>query len=365
MAYNYKRTLTVDHTKVMASLTDLPVLVSISDASFKHTSAGGRITSTSGYDIIFTSDANGTTKIAWEIDSYNSSTGVLQAWVKLTVSNTVDTVFYMWFGDASVTTPQNTGTSAPGQVWSSYYAVYHLGDGTTLSTLESVRQVLATNNGLTAAAGQIGGGVSSIHTYNTNIQHTGIGTGWTSFQFSAWCKIADNTNEKPLFDSACSGGGSWGISIGGAGPWLVFINKGGVGFSTAMGLTVGKLYYLTMSCATNGGNLIGHLYCPADGTHVTESVANTGWWYSAGNFWIGQLSFSGTFRNYAGVIDEVRVSMNVHSDNWIQTEYNNQSAPGNIGSNGFIMFGAEMPNGVAYSPVWNHSNDILGENQCF
>lgn len=44
---------------------------------------------------------------------------------------------------------------------------------------------------------------------------------------------------------------------------------------------------------------------------------------------------------FSGTIDELRVSSTARSANWILTEYNNQNAPGNIGADNFIKFGAE------------------------
>ena len=54
---------------------------------------------------------------------------------------------------------------------------------------------------------------------------------------------------------------------------------------------------------------------------------------------IGQFQGSGG----AGNSDEARVSDTVRSAAWILTEYNNQKAPGNIGSPGFLTWGSELP----------------------
>src|ERR1035437_8448915 len=119
MAFSYYRSLTIDHTKCgSANSSSFPVLVSLSDATFKDASHSGHVQSSSGYDIIFTSDSAGTTKIPWEIESYDNVNGVLVAWVNVaTVSHTVDTVIYVFYGDASISTAQNTGTKGPTNVW--------------------------------------------------------------------------------------------------------------------------------------------------------------------------------------------------------------------------------------------------------
>lgn len=348
MSFAYSRTLTIDHTKCGSSnRTDFPVLVRISDASFKHTSGGGRITSTSGYDIIFTSDSAGTTKVPWEIDQYDSANGVLYAWVKLaTVSYTVDTVFYIWFGDATVTTAQNTGAYAPTNVWSnSYQAVYHLSDGQTLSGYESKYGNTATiGSGITATSAQLGGGASFSNTFNQSVKSAGYGMGWTSWTFSAWLTTATTTGTKAIFDTSGGGGGSWGITVEGTIPVVQYINRGGVGFNT-LSMTANKLYYLVITTASNGGNPTATLYDPVAMTYVSETVTGTSWNWSGGNFTIGQVNLSGTLRNHYGKIDEVRVSTVVRSADWSLTEFNNQVAPGNIGTPGFITFGAETGSG--------------------
>jgi hypothetical protein len=46
-------------------------------------------------------------------------------------------------------------------------------------------------------------------------------------------------------------------------------------------------------------------------------------------------------RSFNGAIDEVRVSTVARPADWIVTEYNNQSAPGNVGADNFLKFGTE------------------------
>jgi hypothetical protein len=66
----------------------------------------------------FSSDSAGLTPLSWEIDSYNATTGAVAFWVKIpTVSHTTDTVFYIWYGDATISTLQSTASG----VWDSNY----------------------------------------------------------------------------------------------------------------------------------------------------------------------------------------------------------------------------------------------------
>ena len=99
--WTYRKSITIDHTKVSADLASFPVLVSITDSNLaSHARADG-------YDILFT-DSGGSTKLNHEIELYTSATGKLVAWVNVpNVSSSVNTVLYMYYGNASASNQQN------------------------------------------------------------------------------------------------------------------------------------------------------------------------------------------------------------------------------------------------------------------
>ncbi|HTY53071.1 MAG TPA: DUF2341 domain-containing protein [Methanomicrobiales archaeon] len=101
--WNYRKAITIDHTKVVADQADFPVLVNLaSDASL------AAHAQPSGNDILFTlSDEK--TKVPHKIESYSSTSGALVAWVRVPVlSSTTDTVLYMYYGDPSAAVQQDT-----------------------------------------------------------------------------------------------------------------------------------------------------------------------------------------------------------------------------------------------------------------
>jgi hypothetical protein len=99
--YAYRKAITIDHTKVSATLTNFPILISISDDN----DLKNHVTSVNGYDLVF-KDGSGT-KLAHELERWDGSTGSLVAWVKIPfLSSVTDTVIYMWYGDNGVTTSQ-------------------------------------------------------------------------------------------------------------------------------------------------------------------------------------------------------------------------------------------------------------------
>ena len=83
-------------------MTNFPMLFSVpNDANL------AALAQSSGNDILFTA-SDGVTKLNHEIESYNSATGKLIAWVQVpTLSPTADTVIYVYYGNASASNQQN------------------------------------------------------------------------------------------------------------------------------------------------------------------------------------------------------------------------------------------------------------------
>src|SRR3990167_4614157 len=141
--YTFRSILTVDNTKVAgtANLTSFPMLFTGTfdgtggEPDLRTTGNGGDVTDAEGDDIIFTSDAAGSTVLDFERETYSATTGAVNFWVEIpTLDFDDDTLIYMFYGNSSVTTSQEdiTGT------WDANYAgVWHLPDGTTLGALDS------------------------------------------------------------------------------------------------------------------------------------------------------------------------------------------------------------------------------------
>jgi hypothetical protein len=117
--WSYRKQITINHTKVDANLTDFPVLINLpSDAQLAAEAQG------SGDDILFTS-TNSTVKLSHEIESFNSSTGELVAWVKVpSLSSINDTGIYMYYGNPVCSNQEDVSA-----VWNdSFRMVQHMDD---------------------------------------------------------------------------------------------------------------------------------------------------------------------------------------------------------------------------------------------
>ena len=139
--YSYRRSITIDHTKVSTQdQTSFPVLISGTYSYLKTISNGGDVQSAYGDDVIFTSDIDGTTILDHEVESYSSSTGALTAWVRIpTLSSSVDTTIYMFYGNNTITSSQERANA----VWDTNFKfVSHMaGNGT-----DSVRNDSTSDN---------------------------------------------------------------------------------------------------------------------------------------------------------------------------------------------------------------------------
>lgn len=101
--YKYRKTLTIDRTKVSAFFGYYRMLVLHTDADLKSVANGGKVELNPLLDIRF-EDMNGV-KLNHEVVEYNPATGSIEAWVRIGfdtvsqhLSTTVDTPIQMYFG---------------------------------------------------------------------------------------------------------------------------------------------------------------------------------------------------------------------------------------------------------------------------
>jgi hypothetical protein len=340
--YLHSRSLTIDHTKCGSSdSTSFPVLVSLTNSTFKTVSNGGHIHNASGFDIVFAADAAGATLYPWEVEFYDGTNGVLVAWVQVpTVSHTADTVLYVAYDNASISTAQNTGSFSPANVWdSNYVGVWHLPNGTTLTANDSTSNSLngTLTNTPTATAGQIDGAVAFV---TSSSQYISLGstaplqlTG--ALTIEAWVHpTADNGR---ILSNLTLSSGYQGYDV--------YVNSGGV--ELQLGGTGGLHQLLSASVPLSAtSHYVGTFDGTTTGIAYVNGVAgspDTGFagLLAGSTAYISQFGPGGS-GFWGGWLDEVRLSKIARGADWILTEYNNQFGPGNIGAANFITFGAEI-----------------------
>jgi RHS repeat-associated protein len=317
--YAFRRTVTVDHTKVPnTDQTNFPVLVSGAYSDMATVANGGNVTSANGFDIIFTSDAAGSNPLAFEQESYNPSTGAITYWVKIpTVSYTTDTTIYLFYGNSSVVTDQSNKTA----VWdANYVGVWHLPNGTSLSAADSTGNGNnGTVTGVTAVSGQIDGGGNFNGSSKITIQPPGSLSG--SFTIEAWAKpsslgglglFGSRSPSDMGFDAYFTGSGLHG-DIGTGTSWLT--TSANANFSYA----ANTWHHVVYAVTPTGYNIY------IDGSQFgAGSFTGTPLLFDSNHtLFIGSIASNSTYFN--GVLDEVHLSNVTRSADWIAAEYKNQS----------------------------------------
>jgi RHS repeat-associated protein len=361
--YGYQRILVIDHTKVPnTDQINYPFLFNSIDPDLATVNNGGHVANPNGYDIIFSTDPNGQTRLDFEIEQYNPATGQLVAWMRIpTLSHSSDTIIYVFYGDPAITTSQ----ANPAGVWdSSYQAVYHLGSlpATLLASDSTNYANNASFTNLTAVPGQIDGSAAldgatsfleipstAFPSYPTGIySNIGVDTTWNNTAFTATFGIWFKTSSWGGLLNQTAGdscGELLGICLFPApeqpgtnpyGSWASLLDVNFDGYLEGRGVGPSMKVYNDDNwhyAAVTFENGVNNLY--ADGELIaTGSQATFGYSPNYAYFVGTEDAESDTssldtqpWKYLPGQIDEISVSSTARSSDWIQTQYNNQSSP--------------------------------------
>jgi hypothetical protein len=336
----YRRPITINKTMVGGGvdLTNFPVLISVTDAvNLKF--PGGHVANASGYDIIFT-DANGT-PLTFQTESYTAASGIYVGWVKIpTLSASVNTTIYMYYGDATISTDQSLPTT-----WdTSFVAVYHLSnynDGT-------VDNLTGNANTTSITAAKIANGVKSFSYIDAAGGASSVYNNVTqNITVSGWVNIGSTGLDQKIAGSEDNANGGWKMGVY-TDNTLEFefrtssnspiLNRG---FGAATTLSAGTWYYVAGQYSQGAGGYINTYVGgtanftsgnPDRGSYATAGVMGT----STGTLSLGCEAFNSGSNNWSGTLDEIRISKVIRSVGWLQTEYNNQNNPAT-----YITLGAE------------------------
>ncbi len=324
--YGYSAIATIHHQYVAANANNYTVTIAGAWPTLATVSNGGQVTNANGYDICF-ADAANTTKLNWEMESYNGATGTVIAHVLVgSISSTADTAFSIYYGNSSISTFQG---GAIGSAWDSstypYEGIWHLGNGTTLNGDDSSPYGNnLTDYGATASPGEIGGAAAFASSYMTTTSASSLDfSGAVSFSF--WENPASLGGNSPVLASRTScNAGNWQIYDdlpGGGGLFFGFWSGSTGAPSASSGILLSTGVWSHAVITYDGSNarfyVNGSLTSTASMSGTRNSNPNT--------FSVGTDSCS----NYMhGSLDEVRIAQGAWPATLIQTMYNNQSAPG-------------------------------------
>ncbi|MGH9910429.1 MAG: DUF2341 domain-containing protein, partial [Nitrososphaerales archaeon] len=314
--WQFRKQITIDRTKIAATLTNFPVLVSITDSNLLASAQAD------GDDILFTS-ADGTTKLSHEIESWNDTPGKLVAWVKVpNLSSISNTVLYMYYGNAAAANQENVA----GTWRSEYKAVYHLHDDVNDSTANNND---CTNEGSTNVAGRVADaqefdGIDDIIRCGSDVSIDDVWIGGGTM--SVWLE-ADSRGEGNIgrvFHKyvnmdyiAGESGGATRLAFqtqftGGFGVWRM----------NSFPITYNNWHLLHQTYNSNSAANDAAFWVNAVSQAVTEPNTPSGTYMgdASNNLNIGNTD--NTARTWDGKIDEFRIYDGTLSAGWISTEYN-------------------------------------------
>jgi hypothetical protein len=344
----YKKDLTIDHTKVSSDLEDFPVLIDIYDSDLKTDAQPD------GDDIKF---MIGSETLDHEIElfdpNHNSTHAHLVAWAKVPLlSASTDTAITMSYGAPDASMPEN-----PHRIWDDYNSVWHLAeqsgngsfledsspnyhDGTPTQTSFMQNAKIGDARYFQDAAGN----------YIPFIEGDSILDGWTDFQFSFWAYFdyssdAEWTSVEPrLFQKGTSitlvrtfrNPTGWPADTASLQPDIHF-DIDGTSYTNVYVKRQTWNYIVFKYESTGDGTL--RAYSFADGVLTASSSDSS---MGSGDRLrddsnIFMLGLDGGGQVHLGGIDEFRTMRGYKSADWIQTEYANQYDP-----SGFLSVGTEQ-----------------------
>jgi Concanavalin A-like lectin/glucanases superfamily/Domain of unknown function (DUF2341) len=327
----YRKSLTVQASQVEATnaaLADYPLMVAIVDTDLQTNATA------SGGDIRFTTP-NGS-PLDFELEAYQD--GQLFAWVRIpSLSSATDTSLVMLYGNPNAE-PASDGaaTFGPG-----FELVWHLDGGPN----DDAKDV--TENGhdgvpkgdLAEAAsvpGFIHRGVE-LDGGDDYFDAGGIDFG-DSFTISAWVRphapVAFNVLVANRDGNGNENGFNWGT-------WpnarLDFNVGNGNAQNNAPGidntLVTSQWHYVVLVANRASASAASYI----DGVEQTANNATLGDYQVSSNVHVGALTDASA--NFDGVIDELRVSKQLRTPEWIRTSHRNYTVP-----HQFVIFGAQEVN---------------------
>ena len=336
----YCKKITIDHTKVIADLTDQTILVDLANlgsAFFSHVKSDGG-------DIRVTK-SDGTTELPIDVVAISTggSTGELHFKLTGTLSSATDTEIYIYYGNSGASKYSDSATFGAENAWASHYkAVYHMNDltSTTIkdSTVNRRNGTKASQDNPNTDTGKIGqaqyfSGSSGDYILLPNDCFDALNTG----SIQAWVKAYATDGGYHIWGSQATNGLYFGhLSDNRAYVQSYPLPNQAYKMSNFMGSGFSHLCWKSSGSAwsayLNGGTAE---------TLVQIAGANEGVWYAdiaSGTTlnYLGRSPYGGYY--FKGWIDEWRISSDQFSEAKNKTDYNNQNSPST-----FYSVGDEIP----------------------
>jgi hypothetical protein len=275
------------------------------------------------------------------MESYDGTNGIVVAWVKIaSLSSVSDTVFYMFYGDASITTDQ----SDKANTWdTNFIEVWHMDDNAASTAIVASIGTNATNVANTSTKTTTGQ-INNALAYNGTTDGSSVAIDLSVTQIatiSFWINWTTNADDDDLaFEYTNNYNGKNGFIA----DW----NAAGGVFE--MGWTAGAAYWtdsftrpstatwhlIHLAMSRVAANRFNKAYVDGSSqtlTPVLHSVLSDLFFDNSSLYFMSRGTSS---LNGAGSLDEVKVSITERSADWVTCEWNNQKT-----SSTFVALGAE------------------------
>jgi len=328
--WDYRVKVTVQSSKVDATLSNFPVYVNLADlpAGF-HTN----VNQTDARDIRVTT-SNGTTECPREVVFYTAASDTGELHFKApSLSSSANTDFYIYYGNSGASEPAIDSTYGAENVWdSNFKMVQHMKDATTSTVVDST---LNDNDGTkkganepATATGKIGAGQdfdgSDDYVQVSDSNSLDI---TSDLSISFWVKMDSEPDALQIIldKTGLSGNnyqyGVWYDNRSSQGSPDRIRFHYGQGTNPYANWTGANLSSFTLiHCVFDGSDY----YIYANGSQVATASKPVNWSAQANAL---DLFIGNALSNYffSGVIDELRILSRALTSTWISTEYNNQS----------------------------------------
>lgn len=326
----FVRLIDIEDAKVAGGPhVDFPLLVSIGATWLKSKANAGDVERDDGFDIYFSADQAGVTRLAHEVESYAPVPGTLLAWVKIP-SLAATTTLYIHYGDSTITTSQ----AMPTAVWTGgYELVAHM---TSPSDATNKASAISANTG-TATAGRIGsalpfnGTTDSIdYGSDTAVDNVFAGGGMVE----AWVRPATpgENNIGRIVSKENMSGWAFAVNVSTVSASFSFqhnANGGSFGgwVAPANVLAANVWHHVTALYNKDVSTNDVTLFLDGAAVTVTRFADPDPPMTSDANSTLMVGNRPANDRTFDGLLDEVRLSSISHSAEWIGTQYRNQSDP--------------------------------------
>ena len=349
-SWSFRRKITIDNTKVDAVLTSFPVNVPL---SLFNTDFHSKVKSDGG-DIRF-SASDGTTQLARENRFINTGTkkGEFHAVIS-SVSSSVDTDFFIYYGNAGVSEPAITDTFGAENVWdSNFKGVWHLQEDPSGSAPQMLDSTSGSFDGTSNGSMTLGDSVTGKILDGQALDFEGtddfidmgsvVGdAGVSNFTIEAYINPDVTAGVHPILATQTNAAGNFhGWNFAQTDFKIGFFARATdsdtntLNFTSTNNVLIGGLW--THVAWVKSGKDFADQTLYVNGASVSLTVTTdtltSANWDSVDPVRIGTRGF-GDFFN--GQVDEARISWTARSAAWIKAEFNNLNDPGT-----FLTIGAE------------------------